>query len=100
MLQDACRVICDIFKHSPVFRIGGDEFVAIAQGEDYAHLEERLAEMRDHNARSLQDGGAVIACGMACFRGETCVATVFDRADRNMYEDKNRLKSRAINMPG
>lgn len=92
LLQSACRVICDIFKHSPVFRIGGDEFAVIAQGEDYAHLEERLAEMRNHNAQSLQHGGAVIACGMAYFRGETCVATVFDRADRNMYEDKNRLK--------
>ena len=92
LLKAACRVICDIFKHSPVFRIGGDEFAVIAQGEDYEHLEERLAEMRDHNARSLQSGDAVIACGMAYFRGESCVAPVFDRADRNMYEDKNRLK--------
>ncbi len=93
LLQGACRSICDIFKHSPVFRVGGDEFAVIAQGEDYEHLEERLAEMRDHNERALQRGGAVIACGTAFFRGETRMATVFERADRNMYEDKCRLKA-------
>ena len=94
LLKDACKTICGIFKHSPVFRIGGDEFTVIAQGEDYAHLEERIAEMRNHNTEALQSGGAVIACGTAWFRDDACVARVFDRADRNMYEDKNRLKLR------
>jgi diguanylate cyclase (GGDEF)-like protein len=94
LLQGACRTICDTFKHSPVFRIGGDEFAVIAQGEDYDQLEERLGKMRDHNARALRSGGAVIACGMARLQGDSCVATVFERADRNMYEDKNRLKAR------
>ena len=93
LLRDACKVICDTFKHSPVFRIGGDEFAVIAQGEDCEHLEERLTAMRDHNARAMQGGGAVIACGAAFFQGETHLASVFDRADRNMYEDKFRLKS-------
>ncbi len=92
LLQNACKAICDVFKHSSVFRIGGDEFAVIAQGEDYEHLEERLGEMRNHNAEALRSGGAVIACGTAWFRDDTCVATVFDRADRNMYENKSRLK--------
>ena len=34
-LVRACHLICDIFKHSPVFRIGGDEFVAVLTGDDY-----------------------------------------------------------------
>ena len=93
LLQDACKAICDIFKHSPVFRVGGDEFTVIAQGEDYERLEERLEMMRDRNKEALRSGGAVIACGMAKFEDDTCVATVFERADRNMYKDKNRLKS-------
>ena len=93
LLRDACKIICNTFKHSPVFRIGGDEFVVIARGEDYECLEERLAHMGDHNAEALRTDGVVIACGMAVFGNDTCVATVFDRADRNMYENKNRLKS-------
>lgn len=35
-IKKACARICNIFSHSPVFRIGGDEFVAILSGEDYA----------------------------------------------------------------
>jgi diguanylate cyclase (GGDEF)-like protein len=94
LLKDACKVICETFKHSPVFRVGGDEFVAIAQGADYERLEERLKDMQDYNAEALKSGGAVIACGTARFQDDTCVASVFERADRDMYEDKIRLKSR------
>ncbi|SFG62165.1 GGDEF domain-containing protein [Oribacterium sp. WCC10] len=39
-IKDGCSLICDYFKHSPVYRIGGDEFVAIAQDHDYLHLDE------------------------------------------------------------
>ena len=97
LLINACKTICDVFKHSPVFRIGGDEFTVIAQGDDYAQLEDRLAEMRDHNEQALQSGEAVIAFGAAWYRGDASVDTVFDRADRNMYENKNRLKLRSAN---
>ncbi|MBQ5423407.1 MAG: GGDEF domain-containing protein, partial [Clostridiales bacterium] len=34
-IQGASRLICDVYKHSPVFRIGGDEFVVILKGTDY-----------------------------------------------------------------
>ena len=93
-IRDACRIICNIFKHSPVFRIGGDEFAVIAQGEDHECLGERLGTMRAHNEKALQSGGVVIACGMAKFSGEndTCAAAVFERADKNMYENKKELK--------
>ena len=48
-LRSACKVVCDVFKHSPVFRIGGDEFAVIAQGEDYSNLEERIWDVSVHN---------------------------------------------------
>ena len=91
-IREACKIICDTFKHSPVFRIGGDEFTAIAQGSDYIHIENRLKEMDDHNTKALQTGGLVIACGMAKFENDTCAGAVFQRADQNMYENKNKLK--------
>lgn len=96
LLQSACKIICNVFKHSPVFRIGGDEFAVIAQGEDYAHIEDRISEMRNHNVEASRSGGPVIACGMAWFRDDACVARVFERADHNMYENKNRLKLHRI----
>lgn len=92
-LRDACKTICDNFKHSPVFRVGGDEFAVIAQGRDYARMEELLEKMSHYNAGACREGGIMIACGVARFEDDQCVASVFERADRNMYENKKMLKA-------
>ena len=92
-LRDACKTICDIFAHSPVFRVGGDEFAVISQGRDYACMEELLEKLRDHNAEAARSGGVVIACGMSKYRNDDSAAAVFERADRDMYENKKLLKS-------
>ena len=92
-IRDACMMICDVFKHSPVFRIGGDEFAVISQRHDYEHIEELLGEVDDYNAQASRAGDITIACGMSKFDDDACVATVFERADRIMYENKSVLKS-------
>ena len=92
-LRDACKIICNFFKHSPVFRVGGDEFAVIAQGKDYECIEEHLREVNEHNKEAGRNGGIVIACGCAKYEDDVCVESVFDRADRSMYENKNELKS-------
>jgi FOG: GGDEF domain len=56
-LRNACKVICDTFRHSPVFRIGGDEFAVIMQGSDYDCRTELLEQMRKHNEQALLSGG-------------------------------------------
>ena len=92
-LRNACKIICDIFKHSPVFRIGGDEFAVIAQGSDYEDIETLIERVYTHNAEAKRNGGIVIACGMAKYEADACVAPVFERADHNMYENKSSLKA-------
>ena len=92
-LRDACKVTCDIFKHSPVFRIGGDEFAVISQGEDYEHIEDLVGLIAEQNERARKNGGILIACGMARYEGDTCVASVFERADERMYQNKSDLKA-------
>ena len=92
-LRSACKTICDTFQHSPVFRVGGDEFAVISQGRDYQSMEELVGKMREYNGDAERDGGVMIACGMARFEEEDdCVASVFRRADRSMYENKKTLK--------
>jgi diguanylate cyclase (GGDEF)-like protein len=92
-LCKASKVICSIFKRSPVYRVGGDEFTVIAQGEDFETMDERLAQLHSHNEDALRTGGIVIAYGMAKYENDSCVAAVFERADHAMYEHKNALKS-------
>ena len=96
LLQAATAVICETFRHSPVFRIGGDEFVAILTGRDYRDREALVQRFRRENrARSdADDGGVVVACGCSDLRpGEdTRLEEVFDRADNAMYENKRQLK--------
>ena len=92
LLKDACATICGVFKHSPVFRVGGDEFAVISQGHDYDHMDELMERMRQSNAHNEAHGGAIVASGMARYDNDSSVAAVFERADRKMYEDKKTLK--------
>ena len=91
-LRDACRIICDIFKHSPVFRVGGDEFAVITQKRDYACIDELLEKVNMHNAEAARTSGIIVACGMAKYENDPCVVSVFERADKEMYKNKCALK--------
>jgi len=93
---NACKLICEKFKHSPVFRIGGDEFVAVSFAEDYENIEELLQSLAEHNAKAKAEGGIVIACGMSKYNNDELVETVFSRADKKMYENKKLLKGGSL----
>ncbi|WP_050008230.1 EAL domain-containing protein [Butyrivibrio sp. WCE2006] len=93
-ILDACRMICRIFKFSPVYRVGGDEFTVISQGDDYRDIEKLVESISEHNEKAITAGGIVIACGMSKFAKDPNVDAVFMRADKNMYDNKNNLKNR------
>ncbi len=88
----ACRVICKIFKRSPVYRIGGDEFAVISVDEDYENIDELIDTVAKHNEDAVVNGGVVIACGCAKYTEENSMSEVFNKADKNMYENKTYLK--------
>lgn len=98
-LRTACHHICRIYAHSPVFRMGGDEFVVLLQKEDYLNREELLRLFRrtaaEHNAAVEQPWQRInIAVGMAEYDPETdrSVEEVLKRSDQLMYADKRRMK--------
>lgn len=95
-IKNACSMICTTFAHSPVFRIGGDEFVAVLKGNDFSKREELLENFRSQVLENCKSGeGPVIASGMAEFMAgaDRKVASVFERSDSLMYENKKLLKS-------
>ena len=95
LIKDASAMICDTFKHSPVYRVGGDEFVAILHGADYEHRAVLMSQMMERNRRNRESGGVIIACGASEWRGgdDNRFEAVFDRADEAMYENKTALKA-------
>ena len=102
-LQNACRHTCRIFKGSPVFRIGGDEFVVILQGDDYHNCYKLMhdfdVEAENHNNKTENDWEKInIAKGMVKYEPETDenVESVFKRADARMYVAKQKMKLEEI----
>lgn len=80
-IQAACRMVCDIFQHSPVYRVGGDEFTVILTGRDYAIRKELMITLHDRSADHITAGGAVISGGISDFGPERIKAfTMYSNA--------------------
>ena len=92
----ACAdLICHIFAHSPVFRIGGDEFVVFVRGGDYAFKGPLFEKLRKQVLLNRNTKGKpVIASGISAFDplNDHKVSEVFVRADKMMYKNKRELK--------
>ena len=100
-LKEAAAIICQTFSHSPVFRIGGDEFAAILTGGDFKKREQLLQAFDEACASKRQEADEKwkqmdVARGMAEFdpREDTSVSDVVRRADKRMYENKWLVKEK------
>lgn len=95
-IRSASRMICNTFKHSPVYRIGGDEFVALLRGSDYENRENLLREFDRINNSHVNTREAVVAYGLGELvpGQDTELAAVFKRADAAMYEHKSSIKTK------
>lgn len=94
-IRESCSLICSIFAHSPVFRIGGDEFAVVLTKNDYADRHNLFDSLRSAVLKNKKDGGRIIiASGIAEFEPSKHenIADVFKRADNEMYENKRLLK--------
>ena len=94
-IKEASRMICTCFKHSPVFRIGGDEFAAILEGADHTNKEELFESFEKLVLGNMERGKAVVSFGCSSFnmQQDRTIRSVFERADALMYTEKMFLKS-------
>ncbi len=99
-LKNACSLICASFKSSPVYRVGGDEFIIILEGRPYEQRDQLIdafvQEMEKIERSDLRREEKVsIAYGMSLYRGsDDSVNAVVKRADELMYETKKKMKSK------
>jgi diguanylate cyclase (GGDEF)-like protein len=94
-----CHLACETFKHSPIFRIGGDEFVVLVQGTDYERRHDLVATLKENYKKASENFNAVpwerysAAVGMGELASDDLtLELVFKRADKAMYEDKKNCK--------
>lgn len=97
-IRNCSQIICEVFKRSNVYRIGGDEFVVIVTGKDYVLRDKLIAELETEIARAekildVKSGRASLAFGYSIYdpAADESVSQVFKRADISMYVNK-RLK--------
>ena len=98
-LLASCRLICKVFKHSPVFRVGGDEFAVILQGEDYHNIDgllQQFQEMQNEIVSSAKRPWEKVrvSFGIAvyCPRFDGSVKDLIRRADQLMKDNKPTKK--------
>ena len=97
-IKSASSLSCNFFKHSPVYRIGGDEFVAFLSGEDYINRDSILVNFNNVIEDNLKNGGVVIAFGFADYATlpEKGFMRLFELADKLMYQRKQELKAKKL----
>ena len=101
-LKAASRMICQVFQHSPVFRIGGDEFAAILQNGDYEDREELIRSFEERRKARCTEAGnrweeVHVSMGVAVYDPliDHSVIDTVRRADKIMYADKRERKRKA-----
>lgn len=100
LIITSAKIISEVFKRSPVFRIGGDEFVAILQNNDFENRENLFVQFDSDCASTFVEVDdekipVRIAYGFARFDSDEDMnfTDVFKRADDAMYENKRKTKA-------
>jgi diguanylate cyclase (GGDEF)-like protein len=103
LIIKASKIICDVFKHSPIYRIGGDEFVVLLRGRDYENREALLATMDEqYSTATIMAGEETIPVTVARALEECdlnldlAFDDVFNRADKKMYEHKHSTRQKEV----
>ena len=100
-LINACKLTCGVFGKENVYRIGGDEFVIIIEGEKVSLCKYFVAQFKSEMEHkyfndSLKPWEKVSAAvGMATYEPvhDKTSEEVFKRADKEMYENKLAMKA-------
>lgn len=99
-IKNCCKYICNSFKHSPVYRIGGDEFFVLIKGDDYADREEIFNDFREKIISLANDASLPFVERISIASGMVNVPSEYEgeldeaikQADDLMYNNKREMK--------
>ena len=100
-LKNCSKILTGVFKHSQIYRIGGDEFAVVVEGQDLKYFDSLLDELTgivDKTSAILDSrkGKASFAFGSAIYDPsmDVFVSDVVKRADEAMYAAKAKMKKK------
>ena len=95
IIRGAADTISSVFRREEIFRIGGDEFIAIVKNAGPEAIDGKLSRLeqavRDYNARAHENDAVLgLSAGAAVFdpAHDRSFRDVFVRADETMYRTK------------
>ena len=98
--EGVTKIIANTFKRSPVFRIGGDEFLVLIQNRDFRDHEELIKTLYNACEEEIITAGdrrIHVSIALGCAIYDPCTDNnfmdVFNRADSAMYEHKRKMKN-------
>ena len=98
-LRTSSKLICRVFRNSPVFRVGGDEFVVILLGLDFENRAALLSQFEEEQGTlgvSAQNEWerVSVSSGLATYDPllDPTLKDLAQRADQMMYENKRARK--------
>ncbi len=99
-ISGTCHQICITFDHSPVFRMGGDEFVVLLENRDYDNRDELITKLtesleafsKDDSRQAWEQYSAAIGVAVFDKNRDASMNDVFKRADELMYQNKQASK--------
>lgn len=99
LIRHAARVICKVFRHSPVYRVGGDEFIAVLEQSDYEKRNELLKMFDRKLAEETFKVGKntltiSVARGIGIYEQGMEFSEVAKKADAEMYAHKAAIKAK------
>lgn len=84
MLQTLSIFLKKEFPSKCVYRIGGDEFVVLYDGNGQNTCEEKAAKV----AAQMKEHGYSVSIGLVCRKNETGLSEIIKEADKKMLENK------------
>ena len=100
LIVTVAKIISEVFKRSPVFRIGGDEFLVVLRNSDFENYRE-LSELLNSNCKNtfIDENKQIsidVAVGFAQYdpESDSSFVDVFRRADVDMYKNKRMMKTK------
>ena len=98
-IKAATMLICHTFKHSAVFRVGGDEFSAVLLNDDFNNRDELVSSFDKAQSETLKSNPEPweqvrVAVGIAEYDPKTdnSLIDTIRRADDMMYDNKRERK--------